>query len=43
MRALNEIAKILPPLTQLFDSNRVIQFKEVGKTGFGEPFAASHY
>ena len=36
MRALNEIAKILPPLTQFFDSNRVIQFKEVGKTGFGD-------
>lgn len=36
MRALIEIAKILPPLTQFFESNRVIQFKEVGTTGFGD-------
>ena len=36
MRALTEIAKILPPLTQFFGSNRVIHFKEVGTTGFGD-------
>ena len=36
MRALIEIAKILPPLTHFFGSNRVIHFKEVGTTGFGD-------
>jgi len=36
MRALIEIAKILPPLTNLFSSNKVIHFKEVGTTGFGD-------
>ena len=36
MRALIEIAKILPPLTHFFGSNKVIHFKEVGTTGFGD-------
>jgi hypothetical protein len=36
MRALIEIAKVLPPLTNFFSSNKVIHFKEAGTTGFGD-------
>lgn len=36
MRALIEVAKIIPPLTHFFNSNRVIHFKEIGSTGFGD-------
>lgn len=36
MRALIEIAKILPSWSQLFNPNRIIHFKEYGTTGFGD-------